>query len=42
MPSKSAGSRQIIDRILSLEIVRVTERAAVAANWRRWRSTASS
>jgi fructose-1,6-bisphosphatase II / sedoheptulose-1,7-bisphosphatase len=31
MPSKSAGSRQIIDRILSLEIVRVTERAAVAA-----------
>ena len=31
MPSKSAGSHQIIDRILSLEIVRVTERAAVAA-----------
>src|ERR1700743_1481690 len=31
MPSKSAGSPPIIDRILSLEIVRVTERAAVAA-----------
>src|ERR1700761_8391269 len=31
MPSKSAGSRPIIDRILSLEIVRVTERAAGAA-----------
>src|ERR1700757_1453840 len=31
MPSKSAGSHQIIDRILSIEIVRVTERAAVAA-----------
>src|SRR6201996_6509338 len=31
MPSKSAGSHPIIDRILSLEIVRVTERAAVAA-----------
>jgi fructose-1,6-bisphosphatase II / sedoheptulose-1,7-bisphosphatase len=31
MPSKSAGSHQAIDRILSLEIVRVTERAAVAA-----------
>jgi fructose-1,6-bisphosphatase II / sedoheptulose-1,7-bisphosphatase len=31
MPSKSAGSHQIIDRILSLEIARVTERAAVAA-----------
>jgi fructose-1,6-bisphosphatase II / sedoheptulose-1,7-bisphosphatase len=31
MPSKSAGSHQTIDRVLSLEIVRVTERAAVAA-----------
>ena len=31
MPSKSAGSHPAIDRILSLEIVRVTERAAVAA-----------
>jgi fructose-1,6-bisphosphatase II / sedoheptulose-1,7-bisphosphatase len=31
MPSKSAGSHPTIDRILSLEIVRVTERAAVAA-----------
>jgi fructose-1,6-bisphosphatase II / sedoheptulose-1,7-bisphosphatase len=31
MPSKSAGSRQTIDRVLSLEIARVTERAAVAA-----------
>jgi fructose-1,6-bisphosphatase II / sedoheptulose-1,7-bisphosphatase len=31
MPSKSAASHPIIDRILSLEIVRVTERAAVAA-----------
>ena len=31
MPSKSAGSHQTIDRVLSLEIARVTERAAVAA-----------
>jgi len=31
MPSKSAGSHQTIDRVLSIEIVRVTERAAVAA-----------
>jgi fructose-1,6-bisphosphatase II / sedoheptulose-1,7-bisphosphatase len=31
MPSKSAGSHPTIDRVLSLEIVRVTERAAVAA-----------
>src|ERR1700751_2987068 len=31
MPSKSAGSPPIIDRIVSLEIERVTERAAVAA-----------